>query len=72
MLLKEETKGKYLHGPGTCMVWEYYVAVLPVNHIITFCMRLYVNGGSHIKYTYMIDREHSHMVLSNHANIFRT
>ena len=47
MLLKEETKEKYLYGPGTCMVREYYVAVLSVNHVITFCMGLYVNDGSH-------------------------
>ena len=54
---------------NTCMVWEHYVVVLSVNHVSEFCMRLCVSGWSHIKYTYMIDREHNHVVFSDHANL---
>ena len=51
------------------MVPEYYVTILPTNHISIFCMELYVSDGSHIKYTYMIGREHSHAVLSDQASL---
>ena len=36
------------------MVREHYVVVLSAYYISIFYMRLYVSGGSHIKYTYMI------------------
>ena len=51
------------------MVREYYVAMLLDNHISTFYMILYVSGGSYLKYTYMIDRKHSHVVLPDHASL---
>ena len=51
------------------MVREHYVVVLPINHIGVFYIGLCVSGGSHIKCTYMIGREHSHVVLPDHARI---
>ena len=45
------------------------MAVLSTNHVSAFCMRLCIDGGSYVKYTYMIGREHSHMVLSDHASL---
>ena len=45
------------------MVREYHIIVLPTNHINVFYMELCVSGGSHIKYTYMIDCEYNHIVL---------
>ena len=40
---------------NTCIVWEHHVDVLPANYVSVFCMKLCVSGGSHVKYTYMID-----------------
>ena len=51
------------------MVREHHVAVLPANHVNAFCMRPTTNTQSHVKCTYMIGREHSHVVLPNHARI---
>ena len=51
------------------MVREYYVAVLPTNHISAFCMELCISDGSHIKCTYIINREYSHVALPDHASI---
>ena len=47
------------------MVREYHVAVLLANHVSTFCIGLCVSGGSYTKYTYMIGREYSHVVLKS-------
>ena len=51
------------------MVREYHVIVLQVNHVSVFCMGLYVSGGFHVKYTYMINLEYNHVVLSDHASL---
>ena len=47
-----------------------HVAILPINHISVFYMEICVNGGSNIKYTYIIDQKYSHVVLQKHASIF--
>ena len=57
------TDDRDFHGP------KYHVVVLPVNHVSVFCIELYINDGSYIKYTYMIDRKHSYVVLSDHVSI---
>ena len=36
------------------MVREHHIAVLLINNISVLCMELYVSGGSHTQYTYMI------------------
>ena len=54
---------------NTCMVREHHVAVLPANHVSAFYIGLYVSGGSHIKYIYMISQEHSHMVLPDYTSL---
>ena len=54
------------------MVREHHVAMLPTNHISVFCMELCISDGSHIKYTYMIGREHNHVVLPDYASISPT
>ena len=51
------------------MVYEYHVTVLPANHVKAFYMGLCISGGSHIKYSYIIGREHSYVVLPDHANL---
>ena len=51
------------------MVRKYHMIVLLINHISAFYMRLYIYDGSHIKYTYIIDRENSHIILPNHTNL---
>ena len=51
------------------MVREHHVAVLLTNHVSVFYIKLYVSGGSYVKYTYMIDREHNHVVLLDHTSI---
>ena len=56
---------------NTCMVWQYHVMVLPVNYVSAFCMELCINGMFHVKYTYMIDREHSHMIFPDHTSFSR-
>ena len=56
---------------NTCMVWQYHVMVLSVNYVSAFCMELCINGMFHVKYTYMIDREHSHMIFPDHTNFSR-
>ena len=54
---------------NTCVILEHHVVVLSINHVNVFYMGLYVSGGSHQKYTYMIDWEYSHVVLQDHARI---
>ena len=54
---------KDLHGPGVPR------GCVPTNHISVFCMELCVSGRFHVKYTYMIGREHSHIVLPDYINI---
>ena len=51
------------------MVREHYVIMLLVNHVSIFYMRLCVSSGSHVKYTYMIGQEHSHVVFPDHAKL---
>ena len=46
------------------------MAIFSVNYISTFYMGLCISGRSHIKYTYMIDREYNHMVLPDYTNLF--
>ena len=53
----------------TCIVREYYVAVFFINHINIFYMELCINDRSYIKCIYMIDREYSHVILSNYTSI---
>ena len=53
------------------MVREHHVAVLLANHVSAFYMKLYISGRSQVKYTYMIGREHSHVVLPDHASLSR-
>ena len=36
------------------MAREYYLIVLPINHVSVLCMELCINGGSYAQYTYMI------------------
>ena len=43
--------------------------VLLINYISVFYIKLCVNDGSHIKYTYMIDQKYSHIVTPNHASL---
>ena len=45
------------------------MAVLLTNHVSAFYMGLCVSGGSYVKYTYMIGREHNHVMLSDHASL---
>ena len=47
------------------------MAVLPANHVSAFCIELCISGRFHVKYTYMIGREHSHVVLPDHASLSR-
>ena len=54
---------------NTCMVRKHHMAVLLANYVSAFFMGLCVSDGSHIKYTYMIGRNYSHVVLSNHASL---
>ena len=51
------------------MVRKYYVIILSVNYVSVFCMKLRVNGESHIKYTYIIGRKYSHVMLPDHASL---
>ena len=44
------------------------MAVLQVNHISIFCMRLYISGESYVKYTCMIGWEYNHIILLDHAS----
>ena len=53
------------------MVREHYVAVLPINHVSAFYMEPTTNTQFNVKCTYMIGREHSHMVLPDHVNLSR-
>ena len=53
----------------TCMVREHHVVVLPVNHVNAFYMEPTTNTQSHTKYTYMIGRKHSHVVLPDYASV---
>ena len=39
---------------NTYMVREHHVTVLPANQVSVLCMKLWVSGGSHTQYTYMI------------------
>ena len=41
------------------------------NHISVLCMGPTTNTQSYAQYTYMIGREHSHVMLPNHASISR-
>ena len=45
------------------------MTVLLPNHVSAFYMKLYISGRSQVKYTYMISREHSHVVLPDHASL---
>ena len=45
------------------------MTVFPANHVSIFCMGLCISSGSHVKCIYMIDREHNHVVLSDHASL---
>ena len=51
------------------MVLEYYVAVFPVNYVNIFFIGSTTNKQSYVKYIYMIDWEHNHIVLKDHARI---
>ena len=53
---------------NTCMVREHHMAILPANHVNAFCMGLCVSGESYVKYTYMIGREHNHVILPDDAS----
>ena len=63
------TKGAKAAKRNTYMIQEHHVVVFPVNYASTFCMRLCVSNGSDVKYTYMIDREHNHVVLPDYTNL---
>ena len=54
--------GEYLHGPKV-QPRKYHMTVLLINHVSIFCIGLCASDRFHIKYTYMIDWEHSHVVL---------
>ena len=54
---------KDLYGP------KHHVAVLLTNHVSVFYMRPTTNSYSYIKCTYMIDRQYSHVVLSDDTSI---
>ena len=45
------------------------MAVLPINYISVFYIEFTINTQSHIKCTYIISREYSHIVLTDHASI---
>ena len=49
---------------------EQHVTVFLVNYITIFYIKLCVRNKSYIKYTYMIDREYSHIILVNPASLF--
>ena len=49
------------------MVQEHHVTVLSANHISVFYMELSISDEYHIKYTYVIDRKHSYVLLPDHA-----
>ena len=51
------------------MVREYHVAVLSANYVSVFYMGPTTNTQSHAKCTYMINWEHSHVVLLDHASL---
>ena len=51
---------KYLHGPGA-----------PRGCALEPCMKPITNTQSYTQYTYMIGREHSHVVLPDHISISR-
>ena len=51
------------------MIRERHVTVLPANNVSAFYMGPATNTQSHEKCTYMISREHSHIVVPNHASI---
>ena len=51
------------------MVRNHHVAVLPTNHVSTFYLGLYISGGSHIKYIYIIDWKYNYVVFSDHTSL---
>ena len=59
------TRREFYHSNKrkTYMIRKHHVAVLLANHANIFYMGLTINTQSHTKCTYIIDREHSHMIL---------
>ena len=53
------------------MVQKHHMTMLSINYVSAFCMGLYANSGSYIKYTYIIGWEHSHIVLPNYTSLFQ-
>ena len=51
------------------MVWEHRVAMFSANDVSVFYMGFTINTQSYAKCTYMIGREHSHVVLSDYTSI---
>ena len=54
----------------TYMVREHHVAILSANHVSVFYIGSTTNIQFYGKCTYIIGREHNHVMLPNHTSIF--